>query len=139
MRRPGILTEARLPAAPPTPHPVLEEDAMSVRAAPRRKPLAVVALLLVASAVFVPARAAFADYECNNVPNCVIVSSGTIKLSRSGSAHPTLDCPSNASYSWGASWDKSSSAVTVSQDWIFDQHGADFTMTNWSPTHRNTV
>ena len=96
------------------------------------------ALLLAASTLLVPATPAFAHHECNNVPNCVSVSSGTIELSRSGSTTRGLECPSSAPYASGQSWDKSSSAVSVTF-WPWQVNGTHFAVTNWSPIHRNTV
>lgn len=100
---------------------------------------AMLALLLAACALLVPAPPALAHHECNDVPNCVSVASGVIELDRSGSAHPTLRCPANAQYGQGDSWDKSSRAVSVTAVPTFMNQGFVFTAINWSPTHRNTV
>ena len=94
-------------------------------------------LLMAASMLAAPAAPALAHHECEGVPGCVSVSSGTITLGRSGSVSRTLYCPTSAPNWWGASWDKSSTAVSVIQSAAGS--GTLFTATNWSPIHHNTV
>ena len=101
--------------------------------------LAPLALLIAAGILLVSTSPAFAHDECINVPTpCVSISSGEIALHRSGSQSTTLQCPSTATYAWGASWDRSSRAVSVAF-WPWSRHETHFTVTNWSPARPNTV
>jgi hypothetical protein len=114
-----------------------EENLPMWRASVARAVRPLACALFLASLMLAPAAPAFAHHECDGVPNCVSVSSGTIELRRSGSATRELTCPSSAQYPWAASWDKSSSAVTVvAVQWGYR---VTYTATNWSPTSRHTV
>jgi hypothetical protein len=96
--------------------------------------------LLLATVILLPAVPAFADHECDNVPQCVSVSYGPAQVSRRGhSVGRDVPCPSTAPWRYNVSWDKSAPSVTVA--WWPDEsdHGATFRATNWSWTTDHTV